>query len=378
MLVRARPACARAAHSSSHSQPVRVSTPPLLGCLASAPAPSPRRRALRAPPASGSAAAPASAPGVGAAPAHDAQASASEAPLTAAPAPAATPAPTQTTATSIASSPTGRLALLFAAAAAAASLAWLAAPEAALAASSGAGQAAAASAASAAPESALSRLLSLALHFDKHLATLVESNPRGTYAVLFAIVFAETGFIVTPFLPGDSLLFAAGALAGMGKLALWPLAATLFTAATLGDALNYAIGKRLGGAALGRGWIDARHVAQTERYYARHGPKTIVLARFVPIVRTFAPFVAGVGSMEYGKFAAYNVGGALLWTAMFVGAGALFGNLPAVKHNFALVVLGIVVVSVVPVVIEVLNARREARAERERGEGGGQGGGATA
>jgi membrane-associated protein len=172
--------------------------------------------------------------------------------------------------------------------------------------------------------------------------------------------------IVTPFLPGDSLLFAAGAFAGMGKLALVPLAATFAVAATLGDAVNYAIGKRLGKAALSKGWIDKKHVAQTERYYGKYGAKTIVLARFVPIVRTFAPFVAGVGSMDYKRFAAYNVGGALLWTVLFVGAGAAFGNLPVVKSNFKLVVLGIIVVSVIPVIIEVWNARREGQG----GEGG--------
>jgi membrane-associated protein len=187
--------------------------------------------------------------------------------------------------------------------------------------------------------------------------------------VLFAIVFAETGLIVTPFLPGDSLLFAAGAFAGMGKLALWPLAATFAVAAILGDALNYSIGKRLGKTALEKKWIAPQHISQTERYYSKYGAKTIVLARFVPIVRTFAPFVAGVGSMDYRTFAAYNVGGALLWTLLFVGAGAVFGNLPAVKSNFKLVVVGIIVVSVIPVLIEVWNARKEA--ERERGGGGG-------
>jgi membrane-associated protein len=262
-----------------------------------------------------------------------------------------------------------RLALVFVAAAAVLAAASLAAPDAALAA--GKKAAVVAAAATSADEPLLSRLVSLVLHFDKHLGALVETHPRGTYAVLFGIVFAETGFIVTPFLPGDSLLFAAGAFAGMGKLALAPLAATFASAAVLGDALNYAIGQRLGAAAIARRWIKPQHVAQTERYYEKYGAKTIVLARFVPIVRTFAPFVAGVGSMNYRTFALYNVGGALLWTFLFVGAGALFGNLPAVKSNFKLVVVGIIVVSVIPVLIEVWNARKEAAAERRAGGGGG-------
>jgi membrane-associated protein len=196
------------------------------------------------------------------------------------------------------------------------------------------------------------------LHLDKVLADLVTAWGPATYAALFGIVFAETGLVITPFLPGDSLLFATGALAAMGRLDVVALAATFIAAATLGDAVNYAIGSTLGSKALHSSLIKPDHVAKTRDFYAKYGGKTVVLARFVPIVRTFAPFVAGVGSMPYGQFALYNVAGAVLWTAVCVGAGFAFGNVPAVQENFGALVLGIVAVSLLPVAYEVWAARK--------------------
>ncbi|PNH12013.1 Protein DedA [Tetrabaena socialis] len=160
----------------------------------------------------------------------------------------------------------------------------------------------------------------------------------------------------------------------MGQLDVAVLSAVFIVAAILGDAVNYAVGSKLGQAAVSRGMVSKDHIARTEKFYAKYGGKTVVLARFVPIVRTFAPFVAGIGSMPYGKFAAYNVGGALLWTFLFVGAGFFFGNLPFVRHNFTLVVLGIVAVSVLPVAYELWAAAKEARAEKEAGGGAAAGG----
>lgn len=201
-------------------------------------------------------------------------------------------------------------------------------------------------------------LASFVLHLDKHLTAIVAEHGVRTYGLLFAIVFAETGLVLTPFLPGDSLLFAAGALCAMGSLSLPLLVGLLFVAAVLGDTVNYALGGWLGAAALRSKVVRPEHVAQTEAFFARHGAKTIVLARFLPIVRTFAPFVAGIGSMAYPTFLAYNVGGAALWTASFTGLGFFFGGLPFVKKNFTLVVVAIVVISLLPVLYEVWEARR--------------------
>eukprot|EP00879_Flechtneria_rotunda_P001596 GHRR01001756.1.p1 GENE.GHRR01001756.1~~GHRR01001756.1.p1 ORF type:complete len:330 (+),score=102.76 GHRR01001756.1:102-1091(+) len=219
----------------------------------------------------------------------------------------------------------------------------------------------AASAAAAAGEgsSFLSTAISFMLHLDKHLSAMIQQHGTLTYGILWTIVFCETGLVLTPFLPGDSLLFAAGAFAGMGQLNISLLFAVFMTSAVLGDAVNYAIGNKLGRWALDRKVLEQKYIKQTEAFYDKYGGKTVVLARFVPIVRTFAPFVAGIGSMSYSRFAMYNVGGALLWTLLFLGAGYFFGNLPVVQHNFTLVVLGIVAVSVVPVVLEVLEARKE-------------------
>lgn len=212
------------------------------------------------------------------------------------------------------------------------------------------------------PVALVQRALHFVMHLDKELVSIVANYGTTTYAILFAIVFAETGLVVTPFLPGDSLLFACGTLAAMGVLQLHIVAAVFIVAAILGDFLNFWIGSKVGPAAFKTDtwFLKRKNLEKTEKFYEKYGGKTIVLARFVPIVRTFAPFVAGVGSMKYSDFAIYNIGGALLWTFLFVGAGYFFGTIPAVQHNFTLVVLGIVGVSVLPVIYEIWQARKEA------------------
>jgi membrane-associated protein len=211
----------------------------------------------------------------------------------------------------------------------------------------------------------LSLAASFVLHVDQHLLELFRDYGVWIYAILFLIVFCETGLVVTPFLPGDSLLFAAGALAAASGLDVHLLAVLLFIAAVLGDSVNYTIGRRSGM----RLFRDPHsrifrrdYLERTERFYAKHGPKTIVIARFIPIVRTFAPFVAGVGTMPYRIFLFWNVAGAFLWVGSFTYAGYAFGDLPVVRENFTLLILGIIVVSVMPVVIEAIKAWRGARA----------------
>eukprot|EP00746_Dinoflagellata_sp_MGD_P036307 gnl/MRDRNA2_/MRDRNA2_18708_c0_seq1.p1 gnl/MRDRNA2_/MRDRNA2_18708_c0~~gnl/MRDRNA2_/MRDRNA2_18708_c0_seq1.p1 ORF type:complete len:362 (-),score=46.53 gnl/MRDRNA2_/MRDRNA2_18708_c0_seq1:114-1199(-) len=210
-------------------------------------------------------------------------------------------------------------------------------------------------------ESIGSSLLSFILHLDKHLAGIIAQHGSWTYALLFAIVFAETGLVVTPFLPGDSLLFACGAFCALQALNLATVITTLFTAAVLGDAVNYALGSYFGREAFTKfpGIFKPEYLKKTEAFFAKYGGKTVVLARFIPILRTFAPFVAGVGSMTYRSFAFFNVAGAALWTVSFSVLGYLFGGLPFVKKNFTLVVLGIVAVSVLPVIWEIITAKKE-------------------
>ena len=210
--------------------------------------------------------------------------------------------------------------------------------------------------------------LRLFTELDVALAEIIARHGVWTYAILFAIVFAETGLVVTPFLPGDSLLFAAGALAAQGGLSIPLMMVLLFVAAVLGDALNYHIGKAIGPPAFsGRyRFLKKGHLEKTRRFFEKHGGKAIIYARFVPIVRTFAPFVAGVGTMNYGRFLAFNVIGAFIWVVGFVGAGALFGNIPIVKNNFSKVILLIIIVSVLPIAWEAYAAWREARREKAR------------
>ncbi|HEU4830541.1 MAG TPA: DedA family protein [Gemmatimonadales bacterium] len=198
------------------------------------------------------------------------------------------------------------------------------------------------------------------LHLDVHLAEIIERFGAGAYGILFLIVFCETGLVVTPFLPGDSLLFAAGAFAALGSFEIVPLMALLILAAIAGDTVNYWIGARIGPRAFSGNvrFLKQEYLVRTTEFYEKHGGKTIVLARFIPIVRTFAPFVAGVGRMNYARFLAYNVVGAVVWVTLFTLAGFYFGNIPAVKENFTLVILAIIGLSVLPIAIEMVKARR--------------------
>ena len=212
----------------------------------------------------------------------------------------------------------------------------------------------------------IAQFVDIFLHLDQHLNEWATTLGPWLYAVLFLIVFCETGLVVTPFLPGDSLLFAVGALATLegSPIELPQTALLLIAAAVLGDAVNYSIGAYLGPAVFSSDrsrLLNKQHLVRTQLFYERHGGKTIFLARFVPIIRTFAPFVAGIGRMRYGYFATYNVTGAIAWVVVCLGAGALFGEIPIVKQNFELVILGIIAVSLVPVVTEFVRARREAR-----------------
>ena len=198
------------------------------------------------------------------------------------------------------------------------------------------------------------------LHIDKHLALMTIEYGLWIYAILFLIVFAETGLVIAPLLPGDSLLFAAGTLCALGNLNVVVLIGLLFIAAVLGDSLNYAIGKRVGEKLFTSStsrFLNRKHLERAHAFYEKYGGKTIIFARFMPIVRTFAPFVAGIGSMTYGKFILYNVVGAALWVGSFTMLGYMFSQQPIVKNNFALVVLAIIVVSIIPAVIEIVRAR---------------------
>ena len=210
-------------------------------------------------------------------------------------------------------------------------------------------------------------LIDLFLHFDRHLADFVQAYGVWVYAFLFLIIFAETGLVVTPFLPGDSLLFAAGALsASSGAFNMWLLVPLLIVAAVLGDAVNYAAGNAVGPRIFTASdqtsfWhrlLNRDHLAKAHAFFERYGGKAIVLGRFVPIVRTFVPFVAGAGTMTYGTFAFFNVAGAVIWVGICTIAGYAFGNVPIVKNNFTLVALGIIAVSLLPMVVEILRHRR--------------------
>jgi membrane-associated protein len=205
----------------------------------------------------------------------------------------------------------------------------------------------------------MAHIIDLFLHVDRHLLELVQTYGVWSYAILFVIIFLETGVVVTPFLPGDSLLFAAGSLAAAGAFDLATLLLLLTVAAILGDTLNYWIGRRVGVRAFSEKsrFFKQEHLLRTQRFYERHGGKTIILARFLPIVRTFAPFVAGIGRMHYGRFWAYNAIGGILWVWGFGLLGYLFGNLPMVKKNFSLVILAIIVISVLPIARELWRAR---------------------
>ncbi len=203
-------------------------------------------------------------------------------------------------------------------------------------------------------------LVDVFLHLEEHLNAILAQYGSWTYLILFLIIFCETGLVVTPFLPGDSLLFATGALAAGGPLDVRALVVLLSIAAIAGDTVNYWIGSIVGPRVFTDKvrWLKREHLEKTHRFYEKHGGKTIVLARFMPIIRTFAPFVAGIGRMTYWRFASYNVFGGILWVALFLLGGYYFGNLPFVEKNFSLVILAIIIVSVLPGVIEFARERR--------------------
>ena len=206
------------------------------------------------------------------------------------------------------------------------------------------------------------QLVDVLLHLDRHLGTVIHDYGLWTYLILFLIIFCETGLVVTPILPGDSLLFAVGTFAARGALDVTVVLLLLSVAAVAGDTVNYAIGYRVGPQVFrkqGVRFLNPEYLDRTHRFYERHGAKTIVIARFVPIVRTFAPFVAGIGRMSYARFVAYNVAGGVGWIAALVLGGYAFGNIPVVKRNFTLVIFAIIAVSILPGVIEFL--RRRAR-----------------
>lgn len=207
-------------------------------------------------------------------------------------------------------------------------------------------------------------LIDLFLHLDEHLANIINQYGTWTYAILFLIIFMETGFVVTPFLPGDSLLFAAGSLVPFSDLNIWLLLVLLIIAAIGGDTVNYWIGHYLGDRAYNIKWIKREYLDRTHAFFQKHGGKTIFLARFVPIVRTFAPFVAGMGKMSYGYFISYNIFGGIVWVLLFTLLGYFFGNIPFVKANFELVIIAIILISVIPAVWEALKARREIQEEK--------------
>ncbi|MCW3479360.1 DedA family protein [Neisseriaceae bacterium JH1-16] len=211
---------------------------------------------------------------------------------------------------------------------------------------------------------AITFLIDFILHIDKHLAELVSSYGSLTYAILFLIVFCETGLVVLPFLPGDSLLFVAGTLSATGAMDVHLLVGLLIAAAIIGDTVNYTIGRKLGLKLFSNPnskIFRHEYLEKTHAFYQRHGGKTIILARFVPIVRTFAPFVAGAGEMSYGRFLFFNVTGAVAWVGSFTYLGFFFGNLPVIKSNLSLLIVGIIFVSILPGLIEFVRQKRKAR-----------------
>ena len=214
----------------------------------------------------------------------------------------------------------------------------------------------------------INELVNFILHLDVHLNEIIRNFGIWTYLILFMIIFMETGFVITPFLPGDSLLFAAGSFAALGSLNIFALLIVLTFAAILGDTINYWIGHFIGPRAFSGNvrFLKKEYLDRTHEFYERHGGKTIILARFIPIIRTFAPFVAGIGAMDYPRFLLFNVVGAVLWVCLFTLGGYFFGNLPFVKENFTIVIFAIIAISVLPGVIEFtrekFRSRREAKA----------------
>ena len=211
------------------------------------------------------------------------------------------------------------------------------------------------------------QLIDFVLHLDVHLDEIIRNYGTWTYGILFGIVFLETGFVVTPFLPGDSLLFAVGTFAARGSLDLYLAMLLLSVAAVLGDTVNYWIGAWVGPKVFHQEsrFLNKEHLRRTHEFYERYGGKTIIIARFVPIIRTFAPFVAGIGTMSYGKFIAYNVIGGVGWVVSITLAGFFFGNIPIVRNNFTFVIFAIIVISILPGIVEYIRHHRRSRATQE-------------
>ena len=208
----------------------------------------------------------------------------------------------------------------------------------------------------------INKIIDIALHLDRYLSAIIQQYGLWTYAILFAVIFIETGFVVMPFLPGDSLLFAAGTFAALGALKVGWLIALLAAAAIIGDTVNYWVGHFLGPKVFSKEkarFFKKEHLDRTHAFFEKYGGKTIIIARFVPIVRSFAPLVAGIGRMSYGKFIAYNVIGGVGWVVILTGAGYFFGNIPVVRKNFSLAILAIIALSTVPIVTEYLRHRKK-------------------
>lgn len=207
----------------------------------------------------------------------------------------------------------------------------------------------------------ITTIIDIFLHLDQHLAAVITQFGPLTYVIIFLIIFFETGLVATPFLPGDSLLFAAGAFAALGSLSYWSLIGLCLAAAIIGDSVNYLVGFHIGPLVFSRSrirWFNPRHLQATEKFYAKHGKKTIILARFIPIIRTFAPFAAGIARMQYLTFFLFNVVGGSIWVLLFVTAGYFFGDIPMVQKQFHLVILGIIGVSLLPGIIKIMGAMR--------------------
>ncbi len=216
----------------------------------------------------------------------------------------------------------------------------------------------------------ISQIIDIFFHIDTHLNALAASMGAWLYALLFVVIFCETGLVITPFLPGDSLLFAVGALSSIegSPINVWVAFFILFIAAVLGDAANYSIGRYIGPKIFTKDTgklLNKKHLLAAHAFYEKHGGKTILLARFIPIIRTFAPFVAGIGKMSYLHFAAYNITGAFLWVCLFVFGGHYFASTPLVKNHFHYVILAIIIISVLPAVWEYFKARKESKREQK-------------
>jgi membrane-associated protein len=202
-------------------------------------------------------------------------------------------------------------------------------------------------------------ILDMILNLDETIISVIQTYGVWIYPLLFVIIFLETGLVITPFLPGDSLLFAAGAIASTGLINIWIIFFILLAAAILGDSTNYLIGRFIGRKMTKSKFVKKEYLEKTQHFYDKYGGKTIILARFIPIIRTFAPFVAGIGKMEYSKFISFNVIGALLWVSIITFAGFFFGNIPIIKENFTIAIFAIIFISFIPVIIELIKNRKK-------------------